>query len=348
LKEIEVMENSIQFALKLNIHGHAMETPFEKFVHLAKTADQLGYDGLFIIDHLFIPGRRAAAYSEKADPERPYFLDCWTALAALARETKRVRLGPQVTPLTLRHPIFVAKMAAAIDIMSEGRMVLGVGSGWNKEEFEAYGFSFLPTFKERNEQLREGVEIIHRLWTEDRPVNYPGKYYRMKDAPFWPKPVQKPRPPIWFGGSSRSIQRLAAKLGEGWCPAAPQAQGLTPEVYREGLTEIQKFRAEANRTEEPFTPGILFFTSIAKDDRTARSRVEKILSRRSDWAEFSLDTMQERGIIIAGDPSRIRDAIQRYIEAGVRYFTPSFIPTSDLEATEKGLELYANEVIAKL
>lgn len=343
-----MIDESVRFSLKLNLHGHAMDTSFENFIRLAKIADQLEFDGVYIIDHLFIPGRRAAAYSEGADPEKPYFLDCWTALAAIARETKRVKLGPQVTPLTLRHPIFVAKMGAAIDIMSEGRMVLGVGSGWNKEEFDAYGFSYLPTFKERNEQLREGVEIIHQLWTEDHPVNYFGKHFKMTDAPFWPKPIQKPRPPIWFGGGSKAIQRLAAELGEGWCPAAPQGQGLTPEAYREGVDEIQKVRREANRTNEPFTPGLLFFTSIANDDRTARSRVEKILSRRPDWKDFSLDDMQKRGIIIAGDPSRIRDTLNRYIESGVRYFTPSFIPTSDFETTERGLDLYSKEVMSKL
>jgi len=333
-------ERGIKFAVSFGCPPKD-STRFYKFLGLARTAEKLGFDGVFYIDHLFLRGDRVKSWA--ADPERPQQYECWTTLAALATATQTIRVGPIVTPISLRHPSFVAKMAGTVDIISNGRLVLPLGTGWQEREYTAFSFPFDKSFSVRYEKMVEGVEIIKKLWTEDNLVSYEGKHYKIDRAPFWPKPIQKPHPPIWFGGSGRKTRMAVAKYGDGWCPAAPHYLGVTPEVYHEGFQEICALAEAEGRDPKKITPGFLASTAIAETTEKALEKAS-VVRRRVDWADMSIEEFQQKGIIIAGSPDDCIKRYQQYVDAGVRYFILSFIPI-DVEEVEVALQLYAEHVL---
>jgi F420-dependent oxidoreductase-like protein len=168
-------------------------------------ADDLGYDALFAFDHLM------PIFTDTGGP----CFEGWTLLASLAARTERVKVGLLVTGNTYRNPALVAKMAATVDHATDGRLILGLGAGWFEREHDAYGFPF-HTAGGRAWRLVEAVEVIRQLFTQDRS-NFDGKYYRLNDAPFAPKTVQKPHPPILIGGMGpKVIQPLAARRADIW------------------------------------------------------------------------------------------------------------------------------------
>lgn len=332
---------AVDFSFKLNVHGQRIDTPFERYLDLARSAEAAGFLAVYVIDHLLLPASRLVGITD-ADPSKPYFLDCWCTLAALAAATKKIRIGPQVTPIGLRHPVFVAKWGATVDRISNGRLSLGVGLGHQEVEYVSHGFPY-PSFKERFERMMEGVEIIRRLWTEEAPVTYEGKHYTVKDVSFWPKPVQSP-PPIWFGGTSPSIRRGVAQLGDGWSPAAPQLGGFTPAFFKESLATIRADAAARGR--KRIRAGALFLTSISANS----SNIEKaaaMLRKKEAYAGLSLDEINNRGVVMMGNPDQVCRALEPYVEAGVEEFTMSFIPMDDLDGIRRGIDLYAEKVMPR-
>jgi len=329
----------VKFAYKLSIHGQLPEARFRQLRDLAVHAEEVGFDGVFVVDHLRLPADRLAGYSQ-APLDKPFFLDAWTSLAALAESTSRVKLGPQVSPIGLRHPVFVAKWGATVDNISEGRLLLQVGAGHQQVEYESHGLPF-PKLRDRIEALREGIEIIRLLWTSEEPVTYEGKHYALRDVPFWPKPVQ-PLPKIWLGGASQGVRDVVADLADGWSPAAPQRSGLDPAFFRDALAEI---REKAGGRE--ITGGALFYC-IVSNDPSEVSRGLDLIRRRADWADFDRAEIQKRALALAGSPNEVVEAIARYIEAGVEYFTLAFLPISDIEANHRALDTFAQHVIPEL
>jgi len=143
---------------------------WERWFRIADRVESLGLDSLWRSDHFF---------SLMGEPRRPA-LECWTALTALAQRTQRIRFGPLVSPMTFRHPALLARMAAAVDLLSNGRLVVGVGAGWNVAEHEAFGIG-LPPLKERFDRFEEGIAVIKALWTGG-PVDFDGRYYPLRGA----------------------------------------------------------------------------------------------------------------------------------------------------------------------
>jgi alkanesulfonate monooxygenase SsuD/methylene tetrahydromethanopterin reductase-like flavin-dependent oxidoreductase (luciferase family) len=326
----------VRFGFKLAIHGQRTGVRFGDLVRLAQHAEQAGFDGVYVVDHLLLPGSRLAGYTD-ADPARPYFLDAWTSLAALAATTSRVRIGPQVTPLGLRHPAMVAKWAMTVDHISEGRLLLQVGAGHQPVEYESFGFPY-PGLRERVARLREGVAVIRALWSGEEPASYLGEHYLLRDVPFWPKPVQE-RPEIWLGGSSKWIRALVPEVADGWSPATPQGNGLDPDFFRAALPPIRA--AAAGRH---ITAGGMFYTVVGDDPATVE-RGLAVLRRREDWADWPLDRFTRTGIALAGSPEQVIATIEAYVAAGLEYFTVGFVPLDDLEGAHRGIELYRERII---
>lgn len=333
----------IKFAVKWNMYGNRPETPFTDYLKIARAADELGFDGVYTIDHFVLPEAQVRGFSAVADENRPSFPEAWTALAAAAAVTKRVKLGPQVTPITLRHPVFIAKMAANLDLISNGRLVLGVGTGWHKPEYDAFGFQYDERFSVRYEKMIEGVQIIRKLWTEDSLVTYQGEYYQLRHAPFWPKPVQKPCPPIWFGGTSKKTQEAVAKYGDGWSPAAPHYTGLDPGQYRAGLDNIRHIAAANGRDPDAIVPAALFYSVIHKE-RSHAYRLAENLRRRDDWSTLTVAQMAESGVALIGNPDDCIRIIERYVQAGIRYFSIGIVPIREADAIIEGMQLYAERI----
>ena len=198
---------------------------------IAETINDDGVDYLFIWDHYSLP------WSDET-------LDAWVVLSYLASITEKVKLGTCVSPVPFRHPAALAKIVASVDVLSNGRAVLGVGAGWHKPEFT--GFASWYNDAERVSRTIEGVEIIRELWRRGR-LDFKGKYYTIRDAVVLPRPVQTPGPPILFGTTSSRMLRAAAKLGDGWIPTM-----TPPRVYSAIRDRLLAMLKQNKRKEEEF------------------------------------------------------------------------------------------------
>jgi probable F420-dependent oxidoreductase len=194
---------------------------------LAQAAEELGYDSVWVSDHVVIPERIASAYPYSPDgafhsgPRTPV-LEPLSSLAYLAGQTRRIRLGTHVLILPYRNPVLTAKMATTIDNLSGGRLDLGVGVGWMQEEFDALGQA--EYYERRGAVSDEQMRVLRTLWTEDVP-RFSGDFYRFEPLGARPHPVQKPHPPIWIGGHTPAALRRVGRYGDAWamagCPSAP-------------------------------------------------------------------------------------------------------------------------------
>ena len=191
--------------ISISIEPHVGYT-YDDIVTLAKAAEDAGFYRFTVSDHFFggMKGRENQCY------------EAWTTLALLTPQTERLRLGTQVTCQSYRNPALLAKIAANLDNASNGRIDLDIGAGWKKPEYEAYGYPY-PSTKTRILQLREALQIINLLWTEDRP-SFDGQFYRIKKTMFLPKPIQSPRIPIWVGTETLKapmMEETAARYADG-------------------------------------------------------------------------------------------------------------------------------------
>lgn len=177
---------------------------WDRWRRMAEAVDQLGFESLWRSDHLF---------SLYGVPTRPG-LDLWPSLTAAALWTRRVRFGPLVSPVTVRHPSLLAREAAAVDVLSGGRLELGVGAGWHQGEHEAFGIPF-PSAAERIRRLDEAVHVLRALWA-DAPASFEGRYYRLREAVGWPKPAQRTGIPLIIGGRGPRVLQVVARHADEW------------------------------------------------------------------------------------------------------------------------------------
>src|SRR5487761_854890 len=176
---------------------------YETMTRVAQTADELGYDSIWLFDH----------FHTVPVPTQEVTFECWTSTAALARDTKRVRIGQIVTCNSYRNPALLAKMASTVDALSHGRLDFGIGAGWYEHEYRAYGYDYLdaPT---RLRYLREAVQIILKMWSDEEAV-FEGKYYQVRGAINQPKGAQKPHIPLLIGGGGEQVTlKLVAQYGD--------------------------------------------------------------------------------------------------------------------------------------
>jgi F420-dependent oxidoreductase-like protein len=305
--------------VRFGIQTTPQDFTYEQLVTVWKDADALGFDSAWLFDH-FIP-------ILGADPDGPC-LEGWTLLSALAAETEKIRIGVLVTGNTYRNPALLAKMATTVDHISKGRVYLGIGAGWFDVEHTAYGFPFY-TPKGRADRLGEALQVITKLWTEDHP-SFAGKFYTLKDAPFAPKPVQKPHPPIVIGGQGEKwIMPLVGRYADGW--NAPI--GLTPEDIAERMKIVREECTRAGRAScDLDVSAFLVLYSIT--DVPLAGPVSRLAARMiaGDRVPRSL---------LAGSPKAIRDKIQGYVDVGVNHIIMNIQPPYNPAL----LRRFANEVM---
>jgi probable F420-dependent oxidoreductase len=273
----------------------------EQLRSVAQRAEDLGYDHIWVSDHIVLPKKVDSFYPYAADgvatfrPDEPYF-EPLAALNFIAGCTQRIRLGTHVLIIPYRNPVLTAKMLSTLDVLSGGRVILGAGVGWMEEEFQAMG---LDTFKERGAVTDEYLELYKELWTKDNP-SFQGKYYQISDSGFAPKPVQKPHIPIWIGGHTGPAIRRAAKYGDGWMPIGLRPPAiLDPEELGGKIARLRKLTVEAGRPEDAVA--LTFSTSVVFNDATASSR----------------EMMQ-------GQPEQIAADLRQYQDIGVSNFIVNF------------------------
>jgi F420-dependent oxidoreductase-like protein len=280
---------------------------YDELVTVWKDADALGYDSAWVFDH-FIP-------ILGADIDGPC-LEGWTLLSALAAKTEKIRIGVLVTGNTYRNPALLAKMATTVDHVSKGRLYLGIGAAWFELEHEAYGFPFY-TAKGRAERFDEALQVIKKLWTEDHP-SFTGKFYTLKDAPFAPKPVQRPHPPIVIGGQGEKwIMPLVGRYADGW--NAPL--GLTPEDITKRLVIVRDECKRAGRQScDLEVSAFLVLYSIS--DVPLAGAVSGLAARM-------IAGERAQRALLAGSPAAIREKIQTYVDAGVSHIIMNVQPPYD-------------------
>jgi F420-dependent oxidoreductase-like protein len=166
---------------------------YETMTRVAQLAEEVGFDSIWLYDH----------FHTGPNPTQELTFECWTSTAALARDTKRIRIGQMVTCNGYRNPALLAKMASTVDVLSHGRLDFGIGAGWHEHEYRAYGYEY-PAAPQRLRYLREAVQIIRKMWTEEEAI-FEGSYYHLNGAINQPKGVQKPHIPLLIGGSGEKV-----------------------------------------------------------------------------------------------------------------------------------------------
>jgi F420-dependent oxidoreductase-like protein len=276
-------------------------------VALWRDVDALGFDSAWVFDH-FLP--------IFADPTGPC-LEGWTSVSALAMVTRQVRLGVLVTGNTYRHPAVLAKMATTVDILSQGRLLLGLGAGWYELEHAAYGLPF-PRPRERLQRLDEALTVITKLWTEER-VTFPGRYYQLTDAVLNPRPIQQPRPPLLVGASGEQVALdIVTRHADIWNSFG------SPDVFQRKIAVLNEHCRKRGRDPETIEKSVLLQMTLTDDPETKRRALEN-----ESWG------------MLAGSPAEIRQQIERYVAVGVTSIIISLAAPYDHTA----LHRFAAEVL---
>lgn len=222
----------------------------ERIQSMARHAEALGYHSLWVADHIAMPVHLASKYPYH--PEGKFlvdaadnFLEPLTVLGYVAACTARVRLGTGVLVIPYRNPVVTAKVVSTLDVLSNGRIIVGAGVGWMAEEF---GYLNVP-YRERGARTDEYLQIMKTLWTQEEP-QFHGRFFSFSDLRCEPRPIQKPHPPIWIGGHSQAALRRAATLGDGWCG---HVFWRDPEQLPREIQTIKRFAEQAGRDPNALT-----------------------------------------------------------------------------------------------
>jgi F420-dependent oxidoreductase-like protein len=287
----------IWFGLHLPSYTHPDTLPeqlFDRVVEQAKAAEAAGFDLVTVMDHLY-------QIAGIGGPEEP-MLEGWLTLAAIARETSRVRLGTLVTGVTYRNPALLAKEATTLDVISNGRAILGLGAAWNDVEHEGYGFEF-PPVGQRMDRLDEALAIIKAMFTEDRP-SFHGEHYSIERALNVPRPIQPTGPKILVGGGGEQrTLRIAAKYADmtHWFSIGLDALKHKNEVLERYCEDIGRDPSTIERT-------IGAPVIVVGSEAEAKPFLEAIPAERRPFVKI-------------GGPEQAAEALRPYIEAGFTGFT---------------------------
>jgi probable F420-dependent oxidoreductase len=273
----------------------------ETIVEIANLAEDLGFDSLWVSDHIVIP----ASHKGFGD----VFYDPFATLSFVAAKTRSIQLGTSVIILPYRNPVVLAKTVSTLDVLCGGRITLGVGVGWLEDEFEALGVSY----KDRGAITDECISVLKDLWTADEP-NYRGKYFKFSNIRFFPKPLQKPHPPIWIGGNGLLALRRAISIGNGWHPV-----GLTPDEIQERRRAVDELHTR-NRSSD-------FVISLRKNLQIDESKKKKPDVREP----------------LRGTPEMVSKGIELYAESGVSHLVFQILG-GRLKDTIHSMELFSTEI----
>lgn len=308
---------------KLEYTGWAATDAWARSVEIARRAEELGYDHLWVYDHVETVPRR----------EPTHVFEAFTTLAALSQRTERIRLGQLVTCAGYRNAGLLAKQAAGIDVMSGGRLILGLGGGWYEREYQAYGFPFPPA-RERLRILEETAEAVRALWTEET-VDYEGDHVRLDGAYCDPKPVQR-LPEVWIGGGGEQVTlRIAARLADktNW------QVGLEQFVRKSAV-----LRGHCERVGRDFDEIVRTHGPDCRLFDTERDLAAWLASPAGGHLRKLVPDDEYARDNLVGTVEQVVHKVQAFVDAGCREFVLWF---RDAPATES-LERFAREVIPRI
>jgi F420-dependent oxidoreductase-like protein len=284
---------------------------YETMTRVAQVAEEVGYDSIWLYDH----------FHTVPEPTQEVTFECWTSTAALARDTKRVRIGQIVTCNGYRNPALLAKMASTVDVLSHGRLSFGIGSGWYEHEYKAYGYDY-PSAPDRLRYLREALQIIRAMWTEEE-ARFHGKYYRVDGAINQPKGVQKPHIPLLIGGAGEKVTlKLVAQYGDA-CNINNQDNA---ELARK-LNILREHCQSVGRDYNEITRTVEYSMAVARTEEEAMRQAQQ------------RGIKPENGLV--GTPAMIRQRLREIEEAGAQEAILYLHDAAQLES----VRLFAGECI---
>jgi len=259
---------------------------------------ETAFDNIWTFDHFVPPvGQNVSGTC----------MEGWTALAALAQATERVRVGCLVTGVTYRHPSVLAKMAVTVDHISNGRLEFGIGAAWHEPEHRVYGIPF-PRPKEREDRLEEAVQLTRLLFRAEGPVDFQGKHYQLQQAPFSPPCVQRPHPPIFVGGGGeKRTLRIAAKYGD----AINVLGGVA--LAEQKIAVLERHCADVGRDPREIMKTVFGPVMLLDDEERAGKMRAAMAAMSGAGPEQAADNLA------IGNAAHVRRVIERYAEAGVTY-----------------------------
>jgi len=287
---------------------------YEAMTRVAQTAEETGFASVWLVDHFHTIPR----------PSQEATFECWTTTAALARDTKRVRVGQMVTCAGYRNPALLAKMASTVDVLSHGRLNFGIGAGWYKHEYRGYGYNY-PEAPERLRRLREAVQVILAMWTEEEAV-FEGAYYQIHGAINRPRGVQQPHIPLLIGGGGEQVTlKLVAQYGDA-CNVSGDLETIAHKfgVLKQHCETVGREYATIRRT-------MTCLCAIGETESQAQARIPVAL----------LDHPVARGALI-GSPDTIRERLAELEAVGVQEVILWFPDAIELDP----LRLFASEFMA--
>ncbi len=285
-----------------------------RWKRLARAVEDLGFAGLFRSDHF-----------TNAEPPDIDALELWVSLTWLAGNTNRIEFGPLVTPVSFRSPVFTARMGKDVDNLSGGRLVLGVGAGWQEREHAHFGFDLLD-IPARFVRYQEGLEVITRLLRSDRPVDFDGDYYRLREAVLLPKPDRSGGPRILVGGNGRQrTLPLAARYADEW-----NGTFLPPARYAELNHYLDQLLAEQGRQPGEVRRSMMTNLIFGQTDEGLQTKL----------AGREPDALRTRGIIV-GTAGAVKEQLQKVADAGVQRIMLQWLDLDDLD----GLEAFAKAIL---
>jgi F420-dependent oxidoreductase-like protein len=311
---MQIFDGQIRFG----VHSGQQNTTFADYLHLWRTAEDLGYDWASVFDH-FMP--------IQTDPEGTCF-DGLTLLSAMAAHTSRIRCGVLVVGNTYRHPAVLANIATTIDHVSGGRLELGVGAGWYELEHDQYGIPF-HTVGRRIRMLGETAKILRSLWTEHR-TTFKGRYYTLTDALCEPKPVQQPRIPLWVGGAGEKMTlRVVAESADGWNTF------FSPlDEYKHKLDVLAGHCRDTGRDPNDIRKSLVVQAMVGETEAEVQETAQRLAAGRGG----DLNALRQRAIV--GTPEQCAEQLLAYVRLGVGDFIIGARPPANVRA----LELIAKKV----
>jgi len=291
----------------------------ETMTRVAQEAEALGFDSIWLFDH----------FHTVPTPTQEVTFECWTSTAALARDTQRVHIGQMVTCNGYRNPALLAKMASTVDTLSHGRLDFGIGAGWYEHEYLAYGYDYLDA-PERLRHLREAVQVILAMWTQDEAV-FEGKYYHVRGAINQPKGVQKPHIPLLIGGGGEQVTlKLVAQYGD-----ACNLGHLDVEGLEHKFSILKKHCDEVGRDYNSIRRTVLFNCAIAETDEEAMAKSKPF--------QRNIPSGRIREQALVSTPDVIRKRLEEIEQAGAQEIILYMPDSAQLEA----VRMFARECMRK-
>ena len=282
---------------------------------IARLVEETGFIGLFRSDHF-----------TNQNPPDLESLELWTSLTWLASHTKRIEFGPLVTPFSFRHPVHTARMASAVDDLSNGRLTLGLGAGWNEREHHLFGFDLLEPGP-RFDRFNEGLEIVTRLLRSAEQVTFEGQYYQLHGAALLPRPQRPGGPLILIGGKGKRTLSYVVRYADEW-----NCVMLTPQEFANLSNQLDEMLSTAGRKPDSVRRSMMTGCVFGKDDASLNAKV-KVRGR-------SLQQLQQNGMI-AGSINEVKEQLQKLEQAGLQRIMLQWLHLDDLE----GLEVLARGVL---